>query len=156
VLFRSKSLLGELKVADLWNRRQLDRAFDDEQLCRMATSNPADALAWGHRLGRLRPELHGIKDADMGWKETVDSIRLARRDPAAARARSETEAHPEPPLELEPDKRGDLDKSVPLSEATEGDVDSLSHDAAYFRAVAAAGIHRRLLDGLDAYYRRRR
>jgi hypothetical protein len=54
----SKNLLGELKVADVCNRRLLDGAFSDEELCRMATSNPADALAWDDRLGRLEPGLH--------------------------------------------------------------------------------------------------
>jgi 5-methylthioadenosine/S-adenosylhomocysteine deaminase len=55
----SKNLLGELKVADLWNRERLDGELADEELCRMATSNPAEALGWGDRLGRLRPGLHG-------------------------------------------------------------------------------------------------
>lgn len=55
----SKNLLGELKVADVANRRLFDSAFSDEELCRMATSNPADALAWDDRLGRLKVGLHG-------------------------------------------------------------------------------------------------
>ena len=55
----SKNLLGELKVADICNQRLMGGAFSDEELCRMATSNPADALAWHDRLGRLRAGLHG-------------------------------------------------------------------------------------------------
>lgn len=54
----SKNLLGELKVADSWNRTQLGGAFADRELCEMATCNPADTLGWGDRLGRLRPGLH--------------------------------------------------------------------------------------------------
>jgi 5-methylthioadenosine/S-adenosylhomocysteine deaminase len=54
-----KNLLGELKVADLWNRAELGGAFSPEELCAMVTRNPADALGWGDRLGRLRPGLHG-------------------------------------------------------------------------------------------------
>jgi 5-methylthioadenosine/S-adenosylhomocysteine deaminase len=54
----SKNLLGELKVADVCNGRLFDSAFSDEELCRMATSNPADALAWDERLGRLKAGLH--------------------------------------------------------------------------------------------------
>lgn len=54
----SKSLLGELKVADLYNRERLDSAFSAEELCRMATSNPADALGWDDKLGRLKAGLH--------------------------------------------------------------------------------------------------
>ena len=55
----SKNLLGELKVADLWNRRHMDREFSAEELCAMATRNAADALGWSERLGRLREGLHG-------------------------------------------------------------------------------------------------
>jgi len=55
----SKNLLGELKVADVCNTKLMDDVFTDEELCRMATSNPADALSWEERLGRLKPGLHG-------------------------------------------------------------------------------------------------
>src|SRR3954454_14280306 len=55
----SKNLLGELKVADLWNREHLDGHFSDEELVRMATSNPADALGWSDQLGRLEEGHHG-------------------------------------------------------------------------------------------------
>ena len=54
----SKSLLGELKVAHLYNRERLGGLFSDEDLCRMATCNPADAVGWESRLGRLRAGLH--------------------------------------------------------------------------------------------------
>jgi 5-methylthioadenosine/S-adenosylhomocysteine deaminase len=50
----SKNILGELKVADIWNRNHLDRAFTDRQLCSMATTNPPAALGWDDRLGTLR------------------------------------------------------------------------------------------------------
>jgi 5-methylthioadenosine/S-adenosylhomocysteine deaminase len=55
----SKNVLGELKVADLWNRTKLGGAFSDVELCRMATSNAGDALgrAWGERIGRIGPDL---------------------------------------------------------------------------------------------------
>jgi 5-methylthioadenosine/S-adenosylhomocysteine deaminase len=55
----SKHLLGELKVADLWNRTHLANAFSDRELCEMATCNPADVLGWGDRLGRLKAGCHG-------------------------------------------------------------------------------------------------
>lgn len=54
----SKNLLGELKVADLWNKEHMKGAFEDRELCEMATANPADTLGWGDRLGRLRVGLH--------------------------------------------------------------------------------------------------
>src|SRR5262245_37810739 len=53
----SKNLLGELKVADLWNRDHLERHFSDQQLCELVTSNPADALEWTDHVGRLRKGL---------------------------------------------------------------------------------------------------
>ncbi len=53
----SKSLLGELKVADLWNREHLGEAFSARELCEMVTANPADALGWSERVGRIRPGL---------------------------------------------------------------------------------------------------
>jgi 5-methylthioadenosine/S-adenosylhomocysteine deaminase len=49
----SKHLLGELKVADLHNREALNGHFSAEQLVRMATSNPADAVGWSEEAGRL-------------------------------------------------------------------------------------------------------
>jgi cytosine/adenosine deaminase-related metal-dependent hydrolase len=55
----SKSLLGELKVADLVNRERLGGLFSDADLCAMATCNPADALGWEDRLGRLKAGLRG-------------------------------------------------------------------------------------------------
>jgi cytosine/adenosine deaminase-related metal-dependent hydrolase len=55
----SKNLLGELKVADLHSRTTLGGALSPQELCAMATCNPADALGWSDKLGRLRPGLHG-------------------------------------------------------------------------------------------------
>jgi cytosine/adenosine deaminase-related metal-dependent hydrolase len=54
----SKSLLGELKVADLVNRERLGGLFSDRDICAMATVNPAAALGWEDRLGRLAVGLH--------------------------------------------------------------------------------------------------
>lgn len=54
----SKSLLGELKVADLHNRNALRGGLSDRELCEMVTCNPADALGWSDRIGRLKPRLH--------------------------------------------------------------------------------------------------
>ena len=55
----SKNVLGELKVADMWNSGHLDHAFSAEELCAMVTCNPAEALGWSDRLGRLKEGLHG-------------------------------------------------------------------------------------------------
>jgi 5-methylthioadenosine/S-adenosylhomocysteine deaminase len=53
----SKNVLGELKVADLWNREHLDGAFSAQALCELVTANPADALGWTDRVGRLKETL---------------------------------------------------------------------------------------------------
>ena len=53
----SKNVLGELKVADLWNRNHLGGAFSDQQLCEMLTINPAAALEWTDQTGQLRQSL---------------------------------------------------------------------------------------------------
>ena len=55
----SKNLLGELKVADLWNKTKLAGELKAEEICAMATRNPADAINWGERIGRLKAGLHG-------------------------------------------------------------------------------------------------
>ena len=54
----SKNLLGELKVADLWNETKLAGELEAEEICAMATRNPADAINWGERIGRLKAGLH--------------------------------------------------------------------------------------------------
>jgi 5-methylthioadenosine/S-adenosylhomocysteine deaminase len=55
----SKSMLGELKIADVLNRTQLDRLFSDPELVAMVTRNPAIALGWGHIAGQIAPEFIG-------------------------------------------------------------------------------------------------
>lgn len=51
----SKSILGELKVADLVNRHQLNRLFSDRELVEMVTINPAVAMGWQQQLGQISP-----------------------------------------------------------------------------------------------------
>lgn len=53
----TKNLLGELKVAALWNDEALGGALDARELGMMLTANPGDALArcWGVDVGRVRP-----------------------------------------------------------------------------------------------------
>ncbi|HWD79254.1 MAG TPA: amidohydrolase family protein [Kribbella sp.] len=50
----TRNVLWELKVADLWNRAE--GVFTDEDLVRMLTSNPGDALTgvWPRAVGRLQ------------------------------------------------------------------------------------------------------
>ena len=54
----SKSVLGELKVADLHNKVALHGALSDRDICAMVTCNPAQALGWETLLGQLKPGLH--------------------------------------------------------------------------------------------------
>jgi 5-methylthioadenosine/S-adenosylhomocysteine deaminase len=78
----SKNLLGELKVADLWNRVRLGQAFSAQELCEMATCNPADALGWADRLGRLKVGLHGdfLATTDRGGDPYANLIASRERD----------------------------------------------------------------------------
>jgi len=49
----SKSSLGELKVADLYNKHALHGALSDRDLVEMVTRKPADAMGWSKRLGQI-------------------------------------------------------------------------------------------------------
>ena len=49
----SKSVLGELKVADLVSRQHAPPMFRDRELVEMVTRNPAQALGWERRLGQI-------------------------------------------------------------------------------------------------------
>lgn len=51
----SKNLLWELKVADLVNKESLNRAFTYRQLVEMVTINPAWAIGWADKIGRILP-----------------------------------------------------------------------------------------------------
>ncbi len=78
----SKSLLGELKVADLHNRQALGGAFSAQELCEMATCNPADALQWGDRIGRLKEGLRAdlLVVSDRGGDPYRNLIESTERD----------------------------------------------------------------------------
>jgi 5-methylthioadenosine/S-adenosylhomocysteine deaminase len=55
----SKSILGELKVADVLNRTRLGDLFSDSELVAMVTRNPARALGWGAVAGQIAPGFIG-------------------------------------------------------------------------------------------------
>jgi 5-methylthioadenosine/S-adenosylhomocysteine deaminase len=55
----SKSVLGELKIADVVNRTQLNTLFSDDEIVAMATRNPAVALGWGAIAGQVAPGFLG-------------------------------------------------------------------------------------------------
>ncbi len=50
----SKSILGELKAADLVNKNELKMPFTDRDLVEMVTRRPADAMNWGDKLGQIQ------------------------------------------------------------------------------------------------------
>lgn len=49
----SKSLLWELKVAQLVNQHSLQNLFSDRDLVEMVTVNPAKAIGWDDKIGRI-------------------------------------------------------------------------------------------------------
>lgn len=51
----SKSILGELKVADLVNKHQLNGLFTDREMAEMVTRKPAQAMGWADRAGQIAP-----------------------------------------------------------------------------------------------------
>lgn len=53
----TRNMLGELKVAAIWNQEHLSGAFSARDLCAMVTANPGDTLArvWQRPVGRLVP-----------------------------------------------------------------------------------------------------
>ncbi|MDF2741300.1 MAG: amidohydrolase family protein [Actinomycetia bacterium] len=53
----TRNVLWELKVAELWNQEQPAAVFTDEELVRLVTANPGQALSgvWPHPVGRLEP-----------------------------------------------------------------------------------------------------
>ena len=51
----SKSILGELKVADLVNKHELNSLFTARELVDMVTRNPAQAMGWADRAGQIAP-----------------------------------------------------------------------------------------------------
>lgn len=75
----SKSVLGELKVADVHNRAALDGALSDHDMCAMVTCNPARALGWEKQVGRLLAGLHAdfVVVSDKGkdpYRTLIESI----------------------------------------------------------------------------------
>lgn len=216
----SKNLLGELKVADLWNKKHLKKKFSDQQLCEMATANPADALSWGDKLGRLKVGLRadilvttdrvksnpyrnliesierdvllvaingqpfygtteligatgatnseaiqvgslhrriiliypGVKDADMSWKEVKEDINEATDDPVKRYLEIE-KLHEvsKPPAWLMTDKDDPTGKEISVT-VDIPPLDSLNHNAAYFKAIEASPLHEGKLDPLENYY----
>jgi 5-methylthioadenosine/S-adenosylhomocysteine deaminase len=75
----SKSVLGELKVADLYNKTALGAVLADRDICAMVTRNPAMALGWDNLVGRLATGLHGdfVVMADRGkgaYRTLIESV----------------------------------------------------------------------------------
>ena len=64
---------------------QARRRAQREELCAMATCNPADALNWGDRIGRLKAGLHGdvLVTTDRGRRPLPQPDRIDRARRAA-------------------------------------------------------------------------
>src|SRR5207253_1302769 len=63
-------------------REHLDREFSPKELCEMATCNPADALGWEERIGRLKKGLHAdvVVTTDRGADPYRNLIESRERD----------------------------------------------------------------------------
>ena len=51
----TKSPLHELKTADMWDEKILGDIFTDYEMVQMVTSNAADSMNWGDKIGRIAP-----------------------------------------------------------------------------------------------------
>jgi hypothetical protein len=117
---------------------------------------PIQASPTLHRTITLRDSR--IPDADLSWPQVLQRLEAARADPTAARTEAlRSEGVTEPPVQLVPDKHWDDPTEHPeLLEQMVGvpipPLDSLTHDAAYFAAVAKETLHGGQLDGLSTYY----
>ncbi len=54
----SKNLLAELKVLDLLNKQIYGNSLTDRDMIKMVTTNPADAIAWTEKVGRVKKGLY--------------------------------------------------------------------------------------------------
>jgi len=116
----------------------------------------ADAVEPIPQAGRGRSVSLSGSDAAMTWKGVLESLEAVRADPAAAlRATERARDLGEEPLELFPDMpEGRLDRAADLTNVKMPPLDTLRHDAAFFRALRKdrAAILDGLLDGLRDYY----
>lgn len=53
----SKNLLSELKTLDMLNQQAWGGELTDDDMLRMVTTNPADAIGWTKNVGRIKPGL---------------------------------------------------------------------------------------------------
>jgi 5-methylthioadenosine/S-adenosylhomocysteine deaminase len=75
----TKHVLGELKVADAWNRRE-QLGFGDRELVETVTANPGDVLSrcWPHPCGRIVPGALGdltviTRRSDDPWRDLIEA-----------------------------------------------------------------------------------
>jgi 5-methylthioadenosine/S-adenosylhomocysteine deaminase len=176
----TKNPLGILKVADMWNRERLEGLFSDEQLCRMVTSNPAAALRWDDRIGRLRPgmaadlvaiadresdpyrNLVGARERDVQLVMVGGVVAYGAADLVDAAGSDAVEVEGEARrYRLPASGRDDLTWSSVIDELVSWagalpdvptEVDSLVHDAAFFERIARNPMHRGLLTPLASYF----
>lgn len=114
------------------------------------------------RVGRLRRSIvllyPGLPHADMGWTDVRRDLEAARADPVKRYLEIEkAHAQKKSPPWLRTDKPWDdpavTGKPVPVTVRIPP-LDSLHHDAAFFRAIERASVHGGTLSGLADYYRR--
>jgi len=74
----SKNLLAELKVLDLLNKQVYGGSLTDRDMVKMVTSNPADAIAWTDKVGRVRKGLYAdlavyTKKPGTAYRSVIDA-----------------------------------------------------------------------------------
>ncbi|MHA1638159.1 MAG: amidohydrolase family protein, partial [Candidatus Thorarchaeota archaeon] len=71
----SKNLLGEIKIADQWNKDKLDGFFSDFNLVEMVTTNAAEICGWEDQIGKIKVGYHADLLVLDNWNETLSPYR---------------------------------------------------------------------------------
>ena len=130
--------------------------YGTRELMSAAGAAGAERIAVGSLSRRIQLVYPGIEHADMTWRQTLADLVDAIRDPLARYLKIE-KAHwrDKPPPWLKTDKPWDdpdvTGKPVQV-QVKIPPLDSLTHDATYFKALNKATLHGGLLDGLRDYY----
>ena len=131
--------------------------YGTSELMRAAGAAHAESIEVGSLNRSIALIYPGVPDADMGWAAVLADIAKAKQDPVARYLEIE-KLHEvgKPPPWLMTDKPWDdpshTKKEVPVTVKIPP-LDSLTHDTAYFDAIAASPLHEGLLNPVADYYK---
>ena len=71
----AKNVLGELKIADQWNKKVLGGYFSDYALVKMVTSDAAKVCGWEHLVGQIKVGSYADLLVLDNWDDTLSPYR---------------------------------------------------------------------------------